>query len=159
MTDSLMTEDKTEEPVDENPDYFCKHYKPSKEKDFDVRFNTKQNQIKFITAESDAMDTMQVQRNKIETFETYDQINEQIDILLLKLEELSKRKIEQGYDVSYDFDLVKFQVNVLKRQKEKIDKREQEMEKHKKQIEAENKLKQDKGKFSLIDKRKHNSFT
>ncbi|CAF1079909.1 unnamed protein product [Brachionus calyciflorus] len=146
MTDSLMTEDKSDDAVDENQNYFCKHYKPSKKEDLNVRFNTKQNQVKFITVESDTMDTMQVQRNKIESFETYDQINEQIDILLLKLEELSKRKIEQGYDVSYDFDLVKFQVNVLKRQKEKIEHKEQEIGKHKKQIEAENKLKQDKDK-------------
>lgn len=79
---------------------------------------------KYYDFENNSIETIEKEKELIETFQTYEQIDEKIDQLVSKLEQLPKRKINEGYDVSYDLDLIKHQAFVLKRQIENIQKRE-----------------------------------
>ncbi|CAF1123565.1 unnamed protein product [Brachionus calyciflorus] len=124
MTDNLKIRNKVDLKGEEKREYFSKHYYESDNEDLNVRFKTELNEEKIITYQSYSMNTMEVKKNQIESFETYDEINGEIDRLLSKLKDLYKKKKEQGYDVSYDFDLIKYQVKVLQNQKDKIEKKE-----------------------------------
>lgn len=79
---------------------------------------------KYFDIEKNSNETIEKEKELIETFQTYEQIDQKIDDLMSTLEKLPKRKIKEGYDVSYDLDLIKHQAFILKRQIENIQKRD-----------------------------------
>ncbi|RNA21069.1 hypothetical protein BpHYR1_001743 [Brachionus plicatilis] len=133
--------------VDENINLFCKHYKISKREDLKVKFDSKLNTEIFIDEENNSIETIEKEKELIENFQTYEQIDAKIDELLSQLKELPKRKIEEGYDVSYELDLIKHQAFILNKQKENIEKREREIEKENKyrKIEMEISIRKEQG--------------
>lgn len=110
------------ENVVENSQYFSKHYIEPKKETNGVKFKEISELVKVKQLETEIIQTETIQKEEaiIHRCKTLEEINNHADLLLEKLKELKRQKLENGYDVSYEYDNLKIKFELVQKMKEKI---------------------------------------
>jgi hypothetical protein len=120
--------EKISENLVENSQYFSKHYKEPKKDPNGVKFKEISELVKVKQLETEILQTETIEKEEaiIHRCKTLEEINNHADLLLEKLKELKRQKLEYGYDVSYEYDNLKIKFELVQKMKEKIIKQKAE---------------------------------